>query len=106
MGIKTDILWAAVSTFEGLTLAAYSDQPFETMVLPFAHSELFGKYRHGVDIPNASVNTLAFSSMQAPVGDGIRKTYKNEGRKSKFRLRLRLTDDRSSTLWTHFAESW
>jgi len=106
MGIKTDLLWAAVSTFEGLTLAAYSDQAFETMVLPFAHSELFGKYRHGVDIPNASVNTLAFSSVQAPVGDGIRKINKNEGRNSKFRLRLRLTDDRSSTLWLHFAESW
>ncbi|MBK9270658.1 MAG: hypothetical protein IPM48_03605 [Saprospiraceae bacterium] len=106
MGIKTDLRWAAVSTFEGLSLAAYSDTPFEIMVLPFEHSALFGKYRHGVDIPKALDNTVAFSSMQMPVGDGIRAIPDDLGRVNKFRLRLKLTEDRSSTLWNHFAEKW
>jgi beta-galactosidase len=106
MGVKTDLQWFGVSTFEGLTLAAYSSGPFEASVLPFAYSELFGRYKHGTDIPQAKSNTVIFSSLQAAVGDGIRAPGPTSGEKTGFRLRLKLTEDRSSTLWSHFAESW
>ncbi len=106
MGVKTDLQWIGISTFEGMTLAAYAPVPFEASVLPFGYQELFGRYKHGSDIPKGNANTVIFSSLQAPVGDGIKTMADQTGGSMNFNLRLKLADDRSATLWSHFAESW
>lgn len=106
MGIKSDLRWAAVSSFEGKTLAAYSEVPFEIMVLPFAYHELFGKHKYGTDIKVAEFNTVAFGGLQAPVSHGIGQSKKPRCGYQKFELKLKITDDQTDHLWSHYFEAW